>query len=293
MRTLLLIFTGLIHSSAYADRSYDIELLIYKQTNLDEHFHNEKWSNSWFIPNTEDSLNLRHIPSDKKNLFRPLDSSETSFANIIKSIKKSKRYDFLSYQAWRQPGLGKDDIVNIHIYDGKIYAKETELPLIKDGNEANIGTLFVQQNQLDESIEPYTNQNVNLPLTLRYRPIVNAESIAFNKRIYELDGTVKIVLSRFLHFYSDLLLLEPVSIKAANSHSENSALISDDNEDVLLETEKPKFNVNLVEDDGAFTTLHGFNIKEHRRMRSGELHYIDHPFLGMIIKVTPVKEENN
>jgi hypothetical protein len=26
-----------------------------------------------------------------------------------------------------------------------------------------------------------------------------------------------------------------------------------------------------------------------RRMRSGELHYIDHPLMGVLIKVTPVK----
>jgi hypothetical protein len=31
------------------------------------------------------------------------------------------------------------------------------------------------------------------------------------------------------------------------------------------------------------------NIKQRRRMRSNELHYIDHPLLGLLIKISPVE----
>ncbi len=32
-----------------------------------------------------------------------------------------------------------------------------------------------------------------------------------------------------------------------------------------------------------------FRMQAHRRMRSGELHYIDHPIMGALIRITPVK----
>lgn len=32
-----------------------------------------------------------------------------------------------------------------------------------------------------------------------------------------------------------------------------------------------------------------FHMKDHRRMRSGEIHYIDHPMFGMIILCTPIR----
>jgi hypothetical protein len=32
-----------------------------------------------------------------------------------------------------------------------------------------------------------------------------------------------------------------------------------------------------------------FRMQAHRRMRSGQLHYIDHPILGALVRITPVK----
>ncbi len=32
-----------------------------------------------------------------------------------------------------------------------------------------------------------------------------------------------------------------------------------------------------------------FRMQAHRRMRSGELHYIDHPIMGALVRITPVK----
>jgi hypothetical protein len=32
-----------------------------------------------------------------------------------------------------------------------------------------------------------------------------------------------------------------------------------------------------------------FRMQAHRRMRSGKLHYIDHPIMGALVRITPVK----
>ncbi len=32
-----------------------------------------------------------------------------------------------------------------------------------------------------------------------------------------------------------------------------------------------------------------FRMQEHRRMRSGKLHYIDHPIMGALVRITPVE----
>ncbi|MCB1752667.1 MAG: peptidoglycan binding protein CsiV [Gammaproteobacteria bacterium] len=69
-----------------------------------------------------------------------------------------------------------------------------------------------------------------------------------------VEGMVKVSISRYLHVDLDLLLRET-----------------------------PAGAVRLP---GGFQT---FRFNEHRRMRSGELHYIDHPLMGMLILITPVK----
>ena len=36
---------------------------------------------------------------------------------------------------------------------------------------------------------------------------------------------------------------------------------------------------------------HAVALTEKRRMRSEEVHYLDHPMLGVVVKLTPVSEE--
>jgi hypothetical protein len=263
-------------------------LLIYKHTNLAEVFQGEQWPNSWTIPESVDNLDLSRIPRDQQSSFRKLDGAETSFAGMLDSIGKSKRYSILSYQAWRQPGLDKNNAVNIQINAGQTYLQQTRLSPLDDGQQTV--TLFVQQAQLDNALTAVNNPDPRIPLTLKYRPVDKNDGIGSSQLVYELQGNIKIILSRFLHFYTDLLLMEPVRVTAVGSRPAGTALtISENNDDLLTGNDRPKFKLELVDHGNTFTTLHGFNIREHRRMRSEELHYIDHPLIGMIIKVTPVK----
>ena len=86
----------------------------------------------------------------------------------------------------------------------------------------------------------------------------------FNERSFssqpvnELDGTVKIVLGRYLHLYTDLAY-------------------------------RKTFNLSSGDALGRTRVLADFPIKTHRKMRSKTLHYIDHPYLGILIEIRPVK----
>ena len=37
--------------------------------------------------------------------------------------------------------------------------------------------------------------------------------------------------------------------------------------------------------------LLSYAFQQQRRMRSGELHYLDHPVIGLLVKVTPYESE--
>ena len=68
--------------------------------------------------------------------------------------------------------------------------------------------------------------------------------------VAQVEGAVTLILGRYLHIRSDLLLRMP-----------------------------------------ALTGEHHWNevrVQERRRMRSRELHYLDHPLLGMLVQITPV-----
>ncbi len=95
-----------------------------------------------------------------------------------------------------------------------------------------------------------------------------------------LEGTVRLVLSRYLHLETDLWL---------GNYVQQSPLLEEDNQ-----TPSPSLVVEGSTDMGApalqFVPSHLVRLLETRRMRSKELHFIDHPNLGVIAKVIPLAD---
>ncbi len=81
-------------------------------------------------------------------------------------------------------------------------------------------------------------------------------------RVAQLDGLITIALSRYLHVDMELLY---------KKGSESSSV--------------DMYDSSFLEDRRAMEPM--FYIKQNRRMRSKETHYIDHPKLGVLIRITP------
>lgn len=77
----------------------------------------------------------------------------------------------------------------------------------------------------------------------------------------KLQGTVRLSVQRYLHLDLDIILQR----KALNR-------VNDD---------------GFIQSDRFGSEITGFRFKAHRRMRSKELHYLDHPKLGAIVFVQP------
>ncbi|HEX5055867.1 MAG TPA: CsiV family protein [Gammaproteobacteria bacterium] len=254
------------------DRWYDVELLIFKYSNPEE-FASENWPERWSLPDTANTVDIDGIDPKYRADFQRLETS--SFGAMQEKLDKSVRYEVLNYSAWRQRGLGAEQAVSVHIRAGRRYqspervAAGSEFGLFEEG--------FVEQDLLPE-------------VTIRRYTMTEAKT---GNLLYELEGDVKIVLSRYLHVYADLLLLKPVTL----------TLVQPERKSTGARDPRASYSVAWVPDDtqaGAFEpaidarettqqTLYGFNIKAHRRMRSGELHHIDHPLLGILIQAKPVE----
>jgi len=110
---------------------------------------------------------------------------------------------------------------------------------------------------------------------------LNAEK-AFEIDIQQLDnsheadsantitGTLKLVLARYLHIYNKLNYQRKANVASTEQAVENTDTAIPPGESTAAEYEN-------------------YPISNHRRMRSKELHYIDHPLVGMLIQINPVK----
>lgn len=76
-----------------------------------------------------------------------------------------------------------------------------------------------------------------------------------------LDGTLRLILARYLHLEADL------RYRSATAAANSDSLFASFND---AEVEEPLYRLN-----------------ETRRMRSREVHYLDHPMFGIVAMVTP------
>ena len=146
---------------------------------------------------------------------------------------------------------------------------------------------------------------------------------------YELEGSIKLGLERYLHIHTDLWLsdfvsrdsvdetLWPVLPKRPNPNASNNQLLLENYLNSFSQFEQPaedtlrfdtqnigetSFTTGDASVNGEFRYLDNpfagsaenlyavaqtVVMRQHRRMRSGELHYIDHPLMGLLIRITP------
>ena len=86
---------------------------------------------------------------------------------------------------------------------------------------------------------------------------------------YQLQGNISFHVERYLHTNTNLVLRKSMIMNELDRLDPNTDAI----EIELLDLEP----------------VQAANIRLNRRMRSNELHYLDHPFLGLLVKATPVR----
>ena len=177
---------------------------------------------------------------------------------------------------------------DIQLEDSVIIEKEVAYP--EDNNVTNVTHITTelladhirklerssQYNVLLHQSWQQTGLNITDAINIRIdtteaKNVENNEVIRLNSDSYstEIDntnfkssvrGTLKLILGRYLHIHTDL------DYKRLNSAYSSTS---------------PVLNKQIFDE---------FKIKSQRRMRSNELHYIDHPLVGILILVSPIEQ---
>lgn len=128
----------------------------------------------------------------------------------------------------------------------------------------------------------------------------------------ELEGSIKLSIARYLHLHTNLWLSEfEPNYGQGKAHSEHSLTehdwpdlpkapsAEDDNDKFVLSNLEQGWQGSLTlnalsggDEYNAilakpYLTRNIIKMTQSRRMRSNEVHYIDHPRMGVIIKLTP------
>lgn len=117
--------------------------------------------------------------------------------------------------------------------------------------------------------QPVPERSAPSPLLFQQGPMAG--------RHHRLEGTLGVTVGRYLHFHAQLWLhsaIDPMSGSGANQPTIGAT---------VADPFRP-----ATEAGGTYVELY-----ESRRMRSGELNYLDHPNFGILVKIEPLDIESD
>ena len=172
--------------------------------------------------------------------------------------------------------LAKDDTINIinHVNKSSSNSKGFQDPVYEE--------LSTEKSRLHDQIErlvKHNNYNIlihkawkqtGLDPDKAFQILIDSRNLAFKTdmpaetRPPYITGDITLIMSRYLHINANLIYYKPQIYTA--SDNTNPANITD-------------------------TYYNQYPVIFERRMRSKEIHYIDHPLIGMIVLTVPFKVE--
>lgn len=261
--TALLFFTLALPGISFAQSSddaelrfYDVEVVIFKNVRVPK-------GKEVILPvsspriDTEimDLSSPASVKKAKGKGYEILPVEQLRLLDKVTSIVKSPYYELLVHVGWRQPGREKEKSLPIWIRGGRIY--EEEFVSI----DSQLTALApVSANQVDTGNQSLTDESQTTDSMTVTR--------GNREKIYELEGKITIGLSRYLHAYTDLVLRRPrLTLHGTLEDQESTVGLKSTPADTYI--------------------LNNHSLREHRRMRSKTLHYLDSPEFALLILITP------
>jgi len=257
---------GLVQSQASVDAPrYDVEVVIFKNVQVPK-------SREFVLPVSSPVKDKKmlvlssasSIKAAKKLGYEIIPGKQYRLTDVAKKLVDSSRYELLLHTAWRQPGVDQKQALPVWIRGGRIYGNEytsidSQIEFLESMPKADRkkadGTAYEFDEQTLETIE---------------LQLLEQQSSQRPQRLYELEGKIRIGLSRYLHAYTDLVLRRPrLSIDPETTNSAQQRTLAAYSADTLI--------------------LNNHSLKERRRMRSKNLHYLDSPEFALLILITPYK----
>ena len=242
---------------------YDIEIVIFKNIKAPK-------SREFVLPVSSpskdekilDLSSVRSIAAANKLGFVILADQEFRLTEAVAKLIESSRYELLLHTAWRQPGLDREKALPVWIRGGRVFG--SEYTSIDDAIDLQEIAPDANQQTTNGTAKVFDEQTLEA-LELKQ---LEQQSTRRGQGLYELEGKITIALSRYLHLYTDLVLRRPrQSIDPVLDSSIQSRTLATYSADTRI--------------------LDNHSLREHRRMRSKNLHYLDNPEFGMLVLITP------
>ena len=195
----------------------------------------------------------------------PMPRNQLSFLDIKKSMEESPHYRILAHLGWLTPKPVPGAFAQYHLSGGERWLLEASSSEVTDAASAVKSLLHASSRALDGTREQ-----------------ISPGYQVFATRA--LNGRFWIIARRFFHFNAELVLTQkrtrrvPILLDATADGDSAEA------------TETAETNL-VVKPSPTFMQSYSLNLK--RRLRRNELHLIDHPKLGILIRIRRIQRSRS
>lgn len=310
--------------AALARDRYDVEIVVFEHTD-ERALEEEHWRPLIVAPEFERAGLLENAGAADGALpagFEPLPVREGRLLDSVKRLRGAQGYRVLRHLRWRQPALEPGRSVPVRVRAGEARPISTPLNMLQRpvpslgnrraqagpdedeagdaGSEAGAGETAAANGDGTGETETEPARDAERGSTTGSAYFGPYDPPERTVAVYPLDGTIELVVSRYLHVHVDLYRTAAVDRPGAtgeaddgadsgsSSRAADGAEAADGATGSRVRTRSPYPGIARGPDGEA---MQSFPFRQSRRMRSGNLHYIDHPRMGLLVLVTPHEEE--
>jgi hypothetical protein len=259
----LLALAGTASAQDEEPKWYTVEVVIFENLNPDALL-SEQWSSDPGKPALTGAIELTgasdqpldpelaESASGSPHAFQALPPDQWQLGAVAGRLSPSNGYRVLLHLAWREPGLDQRQSRAVHVRVG---------PKLLEPSSTSLAGGQIEGQPAPDVLPRGATASGGTEPGLEH-PSAPA-----------LDGTLRLYVERYLHLDVDLLYYRPAPEIPAPAAADNTGSDS-------TPASAPARTPTVWR-----PTL--FRLHQSRRMRSGELHYFDHPLLGVLALITP------
>ncbi|MEJ6077748.1 peptidoglycan binding protein CsiV [Vibrio sp. 1-Bac 57] len=309
--TLLLVVASLcsFNIQAAGDRWFDVEILVFKR-NVDVQKLSEQLDQNNVYIKKRDRLEVlkakqatnclgdnpclheqnpvqitdEQMVSGGHRLQR-LSSNHLQLKSQLNRLKNHQLFKPLLHVAWRMPVQSKQNALPIHLFAGENYALDIyKEEIIAQKRQEAADAAKAQLNN------PQETDPLLIAATDKLDVLDELQKDNAIRDLYEIDGNFLLYVQRYLEIESQLIVRTETQKEVSSSKSvlANPQLETDisgtaDDAVQVVDQALPQQRVKTK------TVVTETLFDQTRRLRSGEIHYLDHPLFGMIVQIRKIR----
>ena len=278
--------------ASYAARWFDVEVLIFKRNvdikNLNEQLDQQdvylEQKERFEVLKAEEATNCTAGPCLHKqnpviigsnqtategHRLKRLSTSQFRLTAQRKRLHQHGLFTPLMHATWRMPIENKQNAIPLHIFAGENYA------LDKYKNEINT--------QQQAVINTVGNDNA-VKNPIQTDVLANLQQENAIQDLFEIDGNLLIYVEHYLHVGGQFI----VRTETQETVSSNSPILASTDENESSNTVEIVDQEVVTPDVKTQTVITEALFDQKKRLKSGEIHYLDHPLFGIIIQIRKI-----